>query len=165
MRHHQDGREFGSAQHLHRDGKPERSRRIELYVLCHRSFVVWVAPAQDRGMMPGAHRIWPEADRTFVIDEYVAGEQVAPAARRRAQAEVVLLAVTVAERIRVEQADAVQCGTADEHAAADRGRQGNAAPGIGGAARRIELRNAEAEGWRTRRDAWITADRRVVGEG
>ncbi len=63
-----------------------------------------------------------EADRTFVVDERVAGETVLPAKGGGTQAEIVFLAVTDGETFGIERADRVQGVAADIHAEADGGR-------------------------------------------
>src|SRR5689334_16488315 len=91
----------------------------------------------------GRSRSRAETHRTLVINEGVAGKQMAPATRTGAQAEIVLLAVTATERFDVEQPDILQRGAPDVHAEADCGRQLNAASAIGGLAGSIQLRDAE----------------------
>src|SRR5579862_9820239 len=71
-----------------------------------------------------------EAHRAFVENEDIGRNDVAPAGLGGAQAEVVLLAVTAAESLVVEQSDRVEARTPDVHAEADRGRQVFAARGI-----------------------------------
>ena len=146
VRQHQDGRPIGAAEQLRGDGEAVRPRGVELHMLCHQSRVVRIAlPHHRHALLRGGGRAGAEAHRALVIDEGVAGQQMPPAARAGTQAEIVLLTVTAAERLDVEQADLGQCRAADIHAEADRGRQLHAASGIRRVAGGIQLGHAEAE--------------------
>src|SRR5271156_3243056 len=68
----------------------------------------------------------------------VAGQHVAPAAYARPQAEIVLLAIALPERLGIEETHIVQCRPADVHAEPDRGRHLDTAPDIHRPAHRID---------------------------
>ena len=81
--------------------------------LAHHRFGMTAVPGRVRG----------EADLALVIDERVAGEDVAPTLVRGTPAEVDFLTVTASEACLVEPADRVEGVAPYVHAEADAGRK------------------------------------------
>ena len=162
---HQNGRQPGPAEQLHGDSEAIRSGRIDFDMLRDQPWIAGIALAKQPHGPPGhGGRIGAEADGTFVEDEGVTGEEMPPATRARTQAEVVLLAISPPKRGGIEQANFSQRRTADVHAEPDRGGERDAAPGVRRLTGGVQFGHAETERGRTTCDAWITADRRVVGK-
>ncbi len=165
MRQHQDCRPPRASKQLQRHREAIRPYGITHDVLCNDPRVAWIAMLQHRHSLScSSRRAGTEADRSLMVYESVAGEQMPPATRRRAKAEVVLFAVAPAERFGIEQARLCQCRAADIHAEPDAGRQFHTAPGIRRTTRGIQFGHAETECRRACLVARITADRRVIGE-
>ena len=127
--------------------------------------VVRVALCQNiHALLRGSFGRGAETHRAFMVDKGVAGEQVAPASRTGTQTEVVLFAIATAEGIHVEQAYITQRRAADIHAEPDRGRQFHMTPAVRRPTCRIQIGYFQPERGRTSFDAWIAADRCVVGK-
>ncbi len=162
---HQYGRQIGPTEQLHGDSEAIRSGCIDFDMLRDQPCIAGIALAKQlHGPPSRGGRIGAEADGTLVVDEGVAGQEMLPAPRARTQAEVVLLAISPPERIGIEQAKFSQRCTADVHAEADRGGERDAAPSVRGLTGGVQFGHAETECGRTTCDAWIAADRGVVGE-
>src|SRR5882672_2082011 len=77
---------------------------------------------RGRGQTPRVHGFLLKRDLAGVPDENVAGRDIAPAARRRTQAEIVLFSIAAAERTAVEGSDVVHAIPPDIEAESDAGR-------------------------------------------
>jgi hypothetical protein len=95
-----------------------------------------VGPARLQGGDAGRAlgRIVAEADLALMVDEEVAGEQMAPTGGIGAHTEVILFAVAAPESIGIENAELVERVSPHVHAEADGGGDGHRAAGIGGEA-------------------------------
>ena len=101
----------------------QRSQRIGGDVARDHPVVMRMTLEQPLEVAPAELRLASgERAAARMHDERIVGQHVAPAGARRTQAEVVLLAVTRAER-EVERADRVDRRAAHEHAEPDAGRQ------------------------------------------
>ena len=166
VQHRQHAGQVAGADPRHVDRQPRDTRRVGGDEGMHDAVVTRVQPAQllHRFALPRALAV-AETHAAGVQHEGVQRMQVAPAGLGGAAAEIVLLAVALAEVLHIEQADRLQAIAADVHAEADPGRHVDHLSGVGHCEQRIQ-----AGGIAMRRqlvrlaEARIAADRCVVGK-
>ncbi len=163
MRQQQDRRQSGGPEQRHGERETTGFGCRVLDELRDAERVIGVAFGEDLvgAGDPGIGGV-AETAAAFVLNERVAGDMVTPAARARPQAEVVLLAVALAECFAIERTDVLQGGTADVHAEADGGGRRGEAAGVDRAARGVELRQRQARRDRLAPVTEPAADRGVV---
>ena len=161
----QDGRFAGFAEEFQGDGEAVRADRVHPDMHGHQFFVVRVAtPQQCAGGLLQYFGIGFEADRALMIDEHVAGEQVAPSALQRTHAEVVFLAIAATEAVLVEIAEIVQRVPPDIHTKTHRRRHRHRSACIRGPAGVVHRRQRQIEQDRSAFIGGIAANRGVVGK-
>ena len=126
------------------DRRPQRACRIALHVLAHLAQIIGIEVQERLARTHGEREPFSrKAHGAFVIDEHVAGQDIAPAGAGRAQAEVVLLAVAAPEPLRVEQPHLVEAGAPYAHAEAHGRRQIDGPAGVGRREETVERREPE----------------------